>query len=186
MKIIYTVNGQEGTYSVSGRDKYELQRIMNDGVGIPADPMLDVLVFAAYMGEYSSLYGFYQEIVEEFLDPDELFNSEPIEYFNTVLQPMFEDDIRILDITDWDMMESERRSVKMMGNKRMGSASLRRLREEEEKENSNPGFTAEELQMIADRIWVETQWGEDAYEAEALNTMNSILGKLKKVGFEAR
>lgn len=114
MKIIYTINGQECTYSVSGRDKYELQRIMNDGVGIPADPMLDVLVFAAYMGEYPSLYSFYQEIIEEFLDPDELFDSEPIEYFNTVLQPMFSDDvIKILDITDWDMMENKKRAKGM-------------------------------------------------------------------------
>lgn len=108
MKIIYTINGQEASWCVSGRDKYELQRIMNDGIGIPADPMLDVLVFAAYIGEYSSLYGFYQEIVEEFLDPDELFDTEPIEYFNTVLQPMFEDDIKILDITDWDMTENKK------------------------------------------------------------------------------
>lgn len=108
MKIIYTINGQESSWCASGRDKYELQRIMNDGVGIPADPMLDVLVFAAYMGEYSSLYSFYQEIVEEFLDPDELFDTEPIEYFNTVLQPMFEDDIKILDITDWDMTENKK------------------------------------------------------------------------------
>lgn len=108
MKIIYTINGQEGTYSVSGQDRYKLERLMNDGIGIPAEPMTDVLVFAAYMGGYS-LYGFYNEIIEEFLDPDELFNTEPIEYFNTVMSPLFEDDvIHILDITEWDMLENKR------------------------------------------------------------------------------
>lgn len=108
MKIIYTINGREASWCVSGRDKYELQRIMNDGIGIPADPMLDVLVFTAYMGEYNTFYRFYRDFVEEFLDPDELFNTEPIEYFNTVLRPMFEDDIKILDITDCDMTESKK------------------------------------------------------------------------------
>lgn len=120
MKIIYTINGREASWCVSGRDKYELQRIMNDGIGIPPDPMLDVLVFAAYMGEYNTFYRFYRDIVEEFLDPDELFDTEPIEYFNTVLQPMFEDDIKILDITDCDITENKKEN-KM--NK------LRRLRE---------------------------------------------------------
>lgn len=117
MKIIYTINGREASWCVSGRDKYELQRIMNDGIGIPPDPMLDVLVFAAYMGEYNTFYRFYRDIVEEFLDPDELFDTEPIEYFNTVLQPMFEDDIKILDITDCDMTENRdrmKRSGKML------------------------------------------------------------------------
>ena len=107
MKIIYAINGREASWCVSERDEYELRRIMNDGIGVPADPMTGVLVFAAYMGEYSSLYDFYQEIVEEFLDLDELFNTEPIEYFNSVLQPMFEDDIKILDI-EWDMAESKK------------------------------------------------------------------------------
>lgn len=109
MRIIYTINGREASWCVSERDKYELQRIMNDGMGIPPDPMLDVLVFTAYMGEYNTFYRFYRDFVEEFLDPDELFDTEPIEYFNTVLQPMFEDDIKILDITDWDMTESRKR-----------------------------------------------------------------------------
>ena len=107
MKIIYTINGREASWCVSERDKYELRRIMNDGIGIPADPMLDVLVFAAYMGEYNTFYRFYRDFVEEFLDPDELFDTEPIEYFNTVLQPMFEDDIKILDI-EWDMAENKK------------------------------------------------------------------------------
>lgn len=117
MKIIYTINGREASWCVQERDKYELQRIMNDGIGIPPDPMLDVLVFAAYMGEYNTFYRFYRDIVEEFLDPDELFDTEPIEYFNTVLQPMFEDDIKILDITDCDMTENRermKRSEKML------------------------------------------------------------------------
>lgn len=108
MKIIYTINGREASWCVQERDKYELQRIMNDGIGIPPDPMLDVLVFAAYMGEYNTFYRFYRDIVEEFLDPDELFDTEPIEYFNTVLQPMFEDDIKILDITDCDITENKK------------------------------------------------------------------------------
>lgn len=108
MKIIYTINGRKASWCVQERDKYELQRIMNDGIGIPADPMLDVLVFAAYMGDYPTLYRFYRDFVEEFLDPDELFDTEPIEYFNTVLQPMFEDNIKILDITDCDMTESKK------------------------------------------------------------------------------
>lgn len=112
MKIIYTINGREASWCVSGRDKYELQRIMNDGIGIPPDPMLDVLVFTAYMGEYNTFYRFYRDIVEEFLDPDELFDTEPIEYFNTVLQPMFEDDIKILDITDCDMTENKKENKK--------------------------------------------------------------------------
>ena len=103
MRIIYTINGRKASWCVSERDKYELQRIMNDGIGIPADPMLDVLVFAAYMGEYNTFYGFYRDFVEEFLDPEELFDTEPIEYFNTVLQPMFEDDIKILDI-EWGVV----------------------------------------------------------------------------------
>lgn len=30
MKIIYTINGREASWCVSSRDKYELQRIMND------------------------------------------------------------------------------------------------------------------------------------------------------------
>lgn len=117
MRIIYTINGREASWCVSERDKYELQRIMNDGIGIPPDPMLDVLVFAAYMGEYNTFYRFYRDIVEEFLDPEELFDTEPIEYFNTVLQPMFEDDIKILDITDCDMTENRermKRSGKML------------------------------------------------------------------------
>lgn len=108
MKITYTINGREASWCVSNLDKYELQRIMNDGIGIPADPMLDVLVFAAYMGDYSTFYRFYRDFVEEFLDPDELFDTEPIEYFNTVISPLFEDDIKILDITDCDMAESKK------------------------------------------------------------------------------
>lgn len=120
MKIIYTINGREASWCVSGRDKYELQRIMNDGIGIPADPMLDVLVFAAYMGDYSTFYRFYRDLVEEFLEPDELFNTEPIEYFNTVLSPLLDEDIKILDIIDCDMVENKKEN-KM--NK------LRRLRE---------------------------------------------------------
>lgn len=113
MKIIYTINGREASWRVQERDKYELQRIMNDGIGIPADPMLDVLVFAAYMGDYPTFHRFYREVVEEFLDPDELFDTEPIEYFNTVLQPMFEDDIKILDI-EWDVAENKK-GMKMSG-----------------------------------------------------------------------
>ena len=93
-------------HGVSNLDKYELQRIMNDGIGIPADPMLDVLVFAAYMGGYS-IQDFYNEIVEEFLDPDELFDTEPIEYFNTVISPIFDEDIKILDI-EWDVLENKK------------------------------------------------------------------------------
>ena len=119
MKIIYTINGREASWCVQERDKYELQRIMNAGIGIPADPMLDVLVFAAYMGEYNTFYRFYRDFVEEFLDPDELFDTEPIEYFNTVMSPLFDEDIKILDI-EWDMAESKKEN-KM--NK------LRRLRE---------------------------------------------------------
>lgn len=119
MKIIYTINGREASWCVQERDKYELQRIMNDGIGIPADPMLDVLVFAAYMGDYSTFYRFYRDLVEEFLEPDELFNTEPIEYFNTVLSPLLDEDIKILDI-DCDMVENKKEN-KM--NK------LRRLRE---------------------------------------------------------
>ena len=106
MKIIYTINDREASWCVSERDKYELQCIMNDGIGIPADPMLDVLVFAAHMDGYS-IQDFYNEIVEEFLDPDELFDTEPIEYFNTALQPMFEDNIKILDI-EWGMLENKK------------------------------------------------------------------------------
>ena len=121
MKIIYTINGREASWCVSGRDKYELQRIMNDGIGIPPDPMLDVLVFTAYMGEYNTFYRFYRDFVEEFLDPDELFDTEPIEYFNTVLQPMFEDDIKILDITDCDMTENKKEN-KMNKVKRLREA----------------------------------------------------------------
>lgn len=109
MKIIYTINGREASWCVSNLDKYELQRIMNDGIGIPADPMLDVLVFAAYMGDYSTFYRFYRDLVEEFLDPDELFDTEPIEYFNTVISPLFDEDIKILDITDCDMAENRKR-----------------------------------------------------------------------------
>ena len=108
MKIIYTINGRKASWCVSNLDKYELQRIMNDGIGIPADPMLDVLVFAAYMGDYSTFYRFYRDLVEEFLDPDELFDTEPIEYFNTVISPLFDEDIKILDITDCDMTESKK------------------------------------------------------------------------------
>lgn len=118
MKIIYTINGREASWCVQERDKYELQRIMNDGIGIPADPMLDVLVFAAYMGDYPTFYRFYQDLVK-FLDPDKLFDTEPIEYFNTVMSPLFDEDIKILDI-EWDMAESKKEN-KM--NK------LRRLRE---------------------------------------------------------
>ena len=119
MKIIYTINGREASWCVQERDKYELQRIMNDGIGIPADPMLDVLVFAAYMGDYPTFYRFYQDLVK-FLDPDELFDTEPIEYFNTVMSPLLDEDIKILDIIDCDMVEN-RKENKM--NK------LRRLRE---------------------------------------------------------
>lgn len=121
MKIIYTINGREASWSVSERDKYELQRIMNDGIGIPPDPMLDVLVFAVYMGEYNTFYRFYRDFVEEFLDPDELFDTEPIEYFNTVLQPMLEDDIKILDITECDMTENKKEN-KMNKFKRLREA----------------------------------------------------------------
>lgn len=107
MKIIYTINGRKASWCVQERDKYELQRIMNDGIGIPADPMLDVLVFAAYMGEYNTFYRFYRDFVEEFLDPEELFDTEPIEYFNTVLQPMLDEDVKILDI-EWGVAESKK------------------------------------------------------------------------------
>lgn len=109
MKIIYTINGREASWCVQERDKYELQRIMNDGIGIPADPMLDVLVFTAYMGEYNTFYSFYRDFVEECLDPDELFDTEPIEYFNTVISPLFDEDIKILDIIDCDMVENRKR-----------------------------------------------------------------------------
>lgn len=108
MKIIYTINGREASWCVQERDEHELQRIMNDGIGIPADPMLDVLVFAAYMGDYSTFYRFYRELVEEFLDPDELFDTEPIEYFNTVISPLLDEDIKILDIIDCDMVENKK------------------------------------------------------------------------------
>ena len=118
MKIIYTINGREASWRVQERDKYELQRIMNDGIGIPEDPMLDVLVFAAYMGDYSTFYRFYQDLVK-FLDPNELFDTEPIEYFNTVISPLLDEDIKILDI-EWDVAENKKEN-KM--NK------LRRLRE---------------------------------------------------------
>ena len=123
MKIIYTINGREASWCVSNLDKYKLQRIMNDGIGIPADPMLDVLVFAAYMGNYSTFYRFYRDFVEEFLDPDELFDTEPIEYFNTVISPLFDEDIKILDITDYDMTESKKENKMNKMNK------FRRLRE---------------------------------------------------------
>ena len=106
MKIIYTINGREASWCVQERDKYELQRIMNDGIGIPEDPMLEVLVFAAYMGDYSTFYRFYQDLVK-FLDPDELFDTEPIEYFNTVISPLLDEDIKILDI-EWDVAESKK------------------------------------------------------------------------------
>ena len=106
MKIIYTINGREASWCVQERDKHELQRIMNDGIGIPADPMLDVLIFAAYMGDYSTFYRFYQDLVK-FLDPGELFDTEPIEYFNTVISPLLDEDIKILDI-EWDMAESKK------------------------------------------------------------------------------
>lgn len=106
MKIIYTINGREASWCVQERDKYELQRIMNDGIGITPDPMLDVLVFTAYMGEYNTFYRFYRDFIEGFLDPDELFDTEPIEYFNTVISPLFDEDIKILDITDCDMTEN--------------------------------------------------------------------------------
>ena len=109
MKIIYTINGREASWCVQERDKYELQRIMNDGIGIPPDPMLDVLVFTAYMGEYNTFYRFYRDFIEEFLDPDELFDAEPIEYFNTVMSPLFDEDIKILDIIDCDMTENRKR-----------------------------------------------------------------------------
>ena len=119
MKIIYTINDREASWCVQERDKYELQRTMNDGIGIPPDPMLDVLVFTAYMGEYNTFYRFYRDFVEEFLDPDELFDTEPIEYFNTVISPLLDEDIKILDI-EWYMAENKKEN-KM--NK------LRRLRE---------------------------------------------------------
>ena len=106
MKIIYTINGREASWCVQEQDKYEMQRIMNDGIGIPADPMLDVLVFAAYMGDYSTFYRFYQDLVK-FLDPGELFDTEPIEYFNTVISPLLDEDIKILDI-EWDMAENKK------------------------------------------------------------------------------
>lgn len=106
MKIIYAINGREASWCVQERDKYELQRIMNDGIGITPDPMLDVLVFTAYMGEYNTFYRFYRDFIEGFLDPDELFDTEPIEYFNTVISPLFDEDIKILDITDCDMTEN--------------------------------------------------------------------------------
>lgn len=109
MKIIYTINGREASWRVQERDKYELQRIMNDGIGIPPDPMLDVLVFTVYMGEYNTFYRFYRDFVEEFLDPDELFDTEPIEYFNTVISPLLDEDIKILDI-EWDMAENKKKN----------------------------------------------------------------------------
>lgn len=108
MKIIYTINGREASWCVQERDKYELQRIMNDGIGIPPDPMLDVLVFTAYMGEYNTFYRFYQDFVK-FLDPNELFDTEPIEYFNTVISPLLDEDVEILGI-EWDMAENKKKN----------------------------------------------------------------------------
>lgn len=49
----------------------------------------------------------YRDFVEEFLDPDELFDTEPIEYFNTVISPLFDEDIKILDI-EWDVLENKK------------------------------------------------------------------------------
>lgn len=146
MKIIYTINGRKASWCVQERDKYELQRIMNDGIGIPADPMLDVLVFTAYIGEYNTFYRFYRDFIEESLDPDELFDTEPIEYFNTVISPLFDEDIKILDIIDCDMVENRKRMKRpgkvledivsnfgMLENKKENKMSkmnkLRRLRE---------------------------------------------------------
>lgn len=123
MKIIYTINGRKASWCVQERDKYELQRIMNDGIGIPADPMLDVLVFTAYIGEYNTFYRFYRDFIEESLDPDELFDTEPIEYFNTVISPLFDEDIKILDIIDFGMLENKKENKMNKMNK------LRRLRE---------------------------------------------------------
>lgn len=120
MKIIYTINGREASWCVQERDKYELQRIMNDGIGIPSDPMLDVLVFTAYMGEYNTFYRFYRDFVEEFLDPDELFDTEPIEYFNTVISPLLDEDVEILGI-EWDMAENKKEN-KMNKFKRLREA----------------------------------------------------------------
>ena len=51
---------------------------------------------------------------------DELFDTEPIEYFNTVISPHLDEDIKILDIIDCDIAENKKEN-KM--NK------LRRLRE---------------------------------------------------------
>ena len=190
MKITYTVNGQEGTYSVSGQDRYKLERLMNDGIGIPPEPMTDVLVFAAYMGEYS-LYGFYQEIVKEFLNPDELFNSEPIEYFNTVLSPLFEDEvIHILDITEWDMLENKK-GVKRVkeGSKRQYRDPMRKVRalreeEEAESEEGNVTFTPDELKFIAGRMFVESEWGASVYDGGSLEIIKSILTKMDEAGIE--
>lgn len=54
----------------------------------------------------------------------------------------------------------------------------------EESEGKKVDFTDEELQMLANRIGIEVEWGEDVYTTEDLATFKSILDKLKAVGFE--
>lgn len=56
----------------------------------------------------------------------------------------------------------------------------------EESERKKVDFTDEELQMIADRIDIEVEWGESVYTPENLATFKSILDKLKAVGIEAK
>ena len=177
MKIIYTINGREASWRVQERDKYELQRIMNDGIGIPPDPMLDVLVFTAYMGEYNTFYRFYRDFVEEFLDPDELFDTEPIEYFNTVLQPMLEDDIKILYITDCDMTENRERM------KRSG-----KMLEDTDEDVSNFGMLENKKENKMNKLRRLREAFEDAsfdiadrFVAQARKVLNNIADNISEI-----
>lgn len=73
---------------------------------------------------------------------------------------------------------------------RQVSSRVRKIFEEEEstaqEESTTPDFTQEELQLIADRIWVETEWGEGVYDSSYMELMESILNKLKEKGIEAK
>ena len=100
MFISYMINGQEMTYYPDEVDVGKTRRALNDGWGIPAEPMCEVVTLAASICGMSPVE-FVRDVIFEFIDEDEFFDMEPILFFNNVLaQHLFDDDTEaeIIDI----------------------------------------------------------------------------------------
>lgn len=178
--IKYTVDGQPRSYSPSSSELRKLKYAMDNSVGYPADPGLDVLAFVCYLfGEpVENVY----EAFDGLIDWEEMFETEPMEWFNTVVAPGLPEECGNVKIEDIEFMTYEKSNAR---KEVKGSVALRKLKEGTNFD-VNVNFTTDELQMICNRLWVETQWGPDVYDEPDLAIMNSIINKIANVGINVQ